>query len=160
MATVKTNFTEVQKFRQWWFWIILAMIFLSPFIIKFNSILENGFWGTFSMGILAHITSLGLLLILMAIIQVKTQVNEAGIRLEYFPIFKKNFSWDEINSAELIQFDAQQIRGRNGEFWKHYGSIRRMKNNHGILVQLKNGKNYLISTQKPAELKEALLLYK
>src|SRR5699024_531431 len=106
MAALNTKFTEVQKFRQWWFWIILALVFLSPFIIKFGSIVENGFWATFSKGILAHIVSLGLLIILLAIIQVKTQIDKAGVNLAYFPIFKKEITWDEIKKAELIKFDV------------------------------------------------------
>ncbi len=156
MASIKHNFKEIQKFRQWWFWIIIALIFLSPFIIKFNSIITNGFWGTFSKGILTHIASLGLIMILLLLIKVKTEINQTGIHLNYIPLFKKDFPWEEISETRLINYEAKEIRGRNGVFWRHYGSIRKMKNNQGLFLKLKNGKNYLISTQKPAELKKAI----
>jgi len=159
MASIKPDFKEIQKFRQWWFWLIIALIFLAPFIIKFQSIIDNGFWGTFSKGILAHISSLGFFIILLAIVKVKTTIDKSGIKLSYFPFFKKDFSWNNITEAKLIAYKAKEIRGRKGIFWRHYGSIRRVENNQGIFLKLKNGKNYLISTQKPAELKKAIANY-
>lgn len=149
MATLNTPFTEEQKFTQTWLWILLILAYLSPFTIKFNSIIENGFWGTFSPGILAHITTLGMIILLFALMKLKTQVNTTGIHLHFFPFIKRHFKWEEIEEAKSVRYTLLQTGGWGIRLWTKYGTVYNIKGKKGVFVRLKNGKKYLIGTQHP-----------
>jgi|GEM_PF-2753795 len=159
MAAIEPKFQETQQFRDWKFWIIVSLIFLSPFIIKLISIIQHGFWNTFSKGILTHIISLGLIILLFIVMKTKTSIDSSGVKINFFPFTKKKFSWEEIREARMINYNYQELRGSGVRFWTHYGVIEKLRGNRGLLIALKNEKNYLISTQKPEELEKTVQHY-
>lgn len=159
MAAIEPKFEETQQYREWGFWIIVSLIFLFPFIIRLFSIMELGLWGAFGKGILVHIIIIGLIILLFIIAKTDLLMDKSGVRIRYFPFSKKKFSWEEIEEAKMINYNFQEIRGKGIRFWTHYGIIQKLKGNRGLFLKLKNGKTYLISTQKPAELKQTIKHY-
>lgn len=160
MATLETTFKEEQRFTQWWLWILLPLIFLSPFILRFGSIIENGFWGTFSKGIYGHIITIGSVIILFLVLKLKTKIDSDHIRIHYFPLVKKKFERAEIDKLEVISYTFWQVRGWGIRFWTSHGVVYNVKGNIGLSIRLKNGKKYLIGTQKPSEMNTIISTFK
>lgn len=156
MAPLTPLFKEEQKFNQWWFWLLLTLIFLSPFIIKFKSIVELGFWGTFSKGILSHIATLGIVIILFLIHRLKTQIHHDRIEINYFPFFKKTFAIDDLKKIEVITYSFWQVGGWGIRFSRSLGTVFNVRGYDGLSLELQNGKKYVIGTQKAEELKNLI----
>ena len=159
MAAVEPKFKETQQYRSWVFWILVSVIFLAPFITRIYIILELGIWEAFGQGILIHILSIVLIILLFIFIRTKVSIDQAGVEVRYFPFAYKKFSWEEIKEAKMIKYNFKQLRGKGVSYWRHYGMVAKMKGNRGLLIKLKNKKNYLISTQKPDELKKTVENY-
>lgn len=159
MATVEPKFKETQQYRNWVFWVIITVIFLTPFIFRLYFILENGLWEAFRTGIIAHILSLGLIIFLFILMKTRTSIDNSGIEINDFPFAHKKFRWEEIKEIKIIDYNFEELRGKGINFWTHYGIVDKLKENRGLLINLKNAKNYLISTQKPEELKTTIDYY-
>lgn len=153
---MKTTFVEKQRFNQWGIWALLAAIYLSPFIVNINNIIERGFWGTFSKGILAHIITLGVLIILFFLIKLKTGINSSGISVYFFPFSKKHFHWEDIKATEIIDYNRWRTRGNGFRLRTPYGTLYSIRGTQGLAITLKSGKAYLIGTQKPKEMQKTI----
>ncbi len=160
MAAVKTSFKEEQKFTQWWLWVLLILVFCSPFIVQYQSIVENGFWGTFSKGIFGHIITIGLVILLFASMKLKTSIDSKGIQLHYFPFVKRSFAGEDIEELEVISYNFWQVGGWGIRLWTSFGTVYNVRGFHGLRIELKNGKKYLIGTQKPDAIKKIITTYK
>lgn len=154
MASLTSTFNEEQTFTQWWLWPLLGLVFLSPFIINYNSIVENGFWGTFSKGISAHIFSIGSIIVLFLLLKLKTQIDQQGIHLHYFPFFRKHFDWKDIKQAEVITYTLWNVGGWGIRSSRKLGTVYNVKGYQGLSIELHSGKKYVIGTQKPSEIQK------
>ena len=63
---------------------------------------------------------------------------------------KKRVNWKEIKNAEIVNYGF--VGGWGIRLWTQYGTVYNMKGNKGLAIELLNGKNFLIGTQKPKEL--------
>lgn len=156
MAPLETNFYEKQKYTQWWLWLLLAMIFLSPFIANIQSIINRGFWNTFSKGIYSHIVTIGLVIVLFFLLRLETKIDAEGIKINYFPFVKKKFKWAEIEGIKMVNFNSFRFIHRVFRRKSLYGSLYKVKGKNGASIKLKNGETYTIGTQKPMELQKDL----
>lgn len=157
MASLKTVFKEEQKFTQIWLWILLVLVFLSPFIININSIINKGFEGTFSKGIFAHIITIGGGLLLFGVMKLKTEVNDQKIKIHYVPFFlKKEINWAEVTQAEIVNYKFSEVLGWGIRLWTTYGTVYNVKGTQGAFLKLKDGSKYMIGTQKPKEFEKII----
>lgn len=159
MAAIAPKFNETQQYRNWIFWILVSVIFLAPFITRFYIILEFGIWEAFGQGILIHILSIVLIILLFIFIKTKISIDQTGVEIKYFPFAHKKFKWKEIKEAKMIKYNFKELSGKGVNYWRHYGIVDKMKGNRGLFIKLQNDKNYLISTQKPDELKTVIQQY-
>ncbi len=92
-------------------------------------------------------------------LRLEIKVTDQSIHVQFKPLMikKQTFLFSEINSIQVETYHP--IR----EFWGYGIRISldgekgyNVKGNHGIRIELKNGKNMLIGTQKPDEVKEVL----
>lgn len=156
MAALKPEFKEEQKFTQWWLWVLLILVYLSPFLANLKNIIEDGFRETFSNAIFNHIITLGLVIVLLLLLKLTTKVNARGIQVRYFPFITKEFQWKDIESAKVIKYKFGEILGWGLRFRTFYGTVYNVRGYYGVFIKLKNGKKYLIGTQKESELKKAV----
>lgn len=159
MAPVNTTFHEQQKFNQWWLWLILLVVYLSPLIANIGNVLEHGVAASFSVGIWNHIVTIGLVIILFLILRLKTTVDANGIHMHYFPLLKKEISWEEIAQAELVHYSFREILGWGIRFSSRYGTVYNVRGKTGLAITLTNGKKFMIGTQKPEALQAAINAY-
>lgn len=166
----KILFQEKQKFTQWWLWLFLlgTTLSVSYYTVKSNTvskIIENENLNpnpdsftqvlreeyiTFDlMTILLLISPLLLIVLLFLVLRLETIVSHDCVRMRYFPFLKRTFKWSNIESAEIIKYG---FVGYGIRLSTKYGTMYNVKGSQGLALTLKNGKKYLIGTQKPEEL--------
>ena len=150
-------YTEKQRFRQIWLWVILiGILSLATFqwvqvSIETNQLINERF-----------VPFLVLLLVsnLIYAIELKTQINERGVQVQFFPIhFKPRFyAWDSILKAEVRNYSPLAEYGgwgyRIGLFGA--GKALNIQGNWGLQLVFKNGQKLLIGTQNLEKITEIM----
>jgi hypothetical protein len=160
-------FTEEQRFRKWFLLPILALPFIGILLIY---TLENkelptqeseAFWGiTITLSILVIVS------LFILSINLKTKIDEKGVFYQFYPIHfgEKFIAWNEIDKCYLKEYNSiHNFRGygyRIQPFGKMKGKTINVGGNSGIQLELKNGGNLLIGTQKVTDAKRVLETYK
>lgn len=150
---MKPIFTEEQKFTQWWLWIILIGIGVLPIlpVYKQLSVGEDlGNESTFDFGIIMFSVIVYGLIALFLLVKLKTEINQNEIRMSFIPFVKKQVSWQEIKSVEVVNYGF--VGGWGIRLWTAYGTVYNIKGNKGLAIELTNGKKFLIGTQKETEM--------
>lgn len=140
-------FQEKQSFSTWWLLAIIAIIFgygiyelVENYISQAAFILPTGIW-------------LGLLLfIFFTFVKLKTEIDEEGIHIRFFPFLfgKKTFEWDRIAEVYVRKYSLAEYGGwgwRVGPSGVAYNTA----GHSGIQLILKNGRRVLIGTHEPIE---------
>lgn len=106
-----------------------------------------------------------LLVILLFInVKLKTRIDEKGISYQFYPFHRtyKIISWNEISKSYIRNYNAIFEYGGWGmkfNFFKKRGKAYTTKGNIGLQLELNNGKQILIGTQKKEELQRVLKTY-
>ncbi len=156
-------FLEEQRFNQWWIYVILSL----SFAVSLWRSLHRYFNDENKAFIDILVTSLIFLLILFFAfsMKLKTRIDEKGIYYQFFPInFKQKFiSWNVINTCFVRQYKPIVEYGGWG-FRSSFGFTKgnvayNVRGNIGIQLELKNGKQLLIGTQKESDAQKVLATY-
>lgn len=151
---MSTHFKERQRFTQWWLWLILIGIGILPILAIYTKLIIGTDFGTNPMsnwGVVLFSLLIFGIIGLFLIMKLKTEINANGIRMNFFPFIKKTVSWKEIKSVKVISYGF--VGGWGIRFGTRYGTVYNIKGNKGLALELKNGKRFLIGTQKEKELK-------
>ena len=150
-------FKEAQKFSQWWLWLLLLAIGVLPITGLYKQLYLQETFGDTPMSSLS-LSMFGffvfLLIALFWIMKLKTQINQHGIGMHFFPFVKKQVHWDQIKSAAVVNYGF--VGGWGIRLFTSYGTVYNIKGNMGIAIVLTSGKKFLIGTQNPKELTAAL----
>lgn len=137
----RVYFKEVQKYTQWWLWLSL----LSLGALFFYMAPAN-------LGALILLV-ISLLFLFMRLI---TKVDEEGIKFRFFPFVKRAYKWQEIESAQVVDYGF--VGGWGIRLFTSYGTIYNIKGSKGLAVELKDGRKFCLGTQRPQELQKILTL--
>jgi len=156
-------FTEQQRFRQIWVWLMLIGINGLFLYGIYQQVISGQQWGNKPMsdtGLFVALGSTVLLTILFFILRLDTEIKRDGIYVRFFPFrlsFKK-YSWDKVSKSFVKQYNPIMDYGgwgiRFGLFGK--GRALNVSGNKGIQIVLTDGTRLLIGTNKPDEAKQAL----
>lgn len=149
---MKPTFTESQKFTQWWVWLILLVIMSGILIgsyIDYNSFSELDITNNHDP-IIPTILIL-LMIVLFLVLKLTTEIDQIGIKMNLFPFVKKRADWEDIDTAEVINYGF--VGGWGIRLWTKYGTVYNIKGKMGLAITLKNGDKFLIGTQKEEELR-------
>lgn len=154
---IMLTFKETQKFTQWWLWLILIAIGISPLIGIYTQLIKKEPLGD------APLSDVGLILYSIFIfatigvflrLTLKTEINSKGIQMNYIPFVKKEIDWKDIKTAEVVNYG---FVGGWGIRWNTaYGTVYNTRGNKGVAIALKNGKKIGIGTQKEEEMQEVI----
>ena len=143
ISIMKELFTETQKFRQWWVWIVLlGMAGVTTWAWIQQFILGKPFGDN-------PMSDTG--------IKLTTRIDSEGIRMRFLPLREKHFRWYNIESAEVINYGF--VGGWGIRVGSKHGTIYNMSGNKGLAIRLKNGKKLVIGTRKPQEMEDAVRQY-
>ena len=157
---MNNSFKEEQKFTQWWLWLILIVVTATIAFGVYKQIILGEPFGTKPASNSVLILSFVLLIAILMLfwfMRLKTTINSSGIDFKFTPFVHKKTAWNEIESAEVINYGF--VGGWGIRLWTKYGTVYNAKGNKGLAIQLKSGKNFLIGTQKEEELRKIIKQY-
>ena len=156
---MSSTFTEEQKFPKW-MRILLSAVSLGSLIPIYYP-LFSGIEGTDRTVLIA--VSIPLTIVLVGLtwffnaMTLKTRITRDEINFSFNPISKKQFLWNEVSSAKVVNYGF--VGGWGIRIWTSYGTVYNTHGKMGLAIELKNGKKYLIGTQKDPELESFLKEY-
>lgn len=160
------EFTEKQKFTQWWIWLILILVTIGCTYGAIQQLVFKIPFGTkpASDEVLLVLCMVPLImLIIFRLFCLETKINADGVFYRFKPIhFKdKKIEWSEIEKIYTREYKPIKEYGGWGikGSWKR-GKAYNVSGNQGIQIELKNGKKILIGTQKSQEVNEIILKLK
>ncbi|MES2557095.1 MAG: hypothetical protein V4604_13145 [Bacteroidota bacterium] len=156
-------FSENQRFKQWWLWLILlAVDALFLFGVVQQVVLGNQF-GDNPMSDTGLCIVAGMMLVITLIFgfsQLQTIITEEGVfvRLMPFHFRFRRYTWDQFSNMYIREYSP--ITEYGGWGLRHsisgYGKAYNMAGKQGLQLVFQNGKKLLIGTQKAEELKAVL----
>ena len=149
----KRIFEEKQRFNQWWLWLGMAAL-VGIFIYKRYPIeVNNKFIITFGV--------LGLVVVFLFSIHLVTRIDANGIHIKMFPFHlrKVTYAWEELYSAEVVEYSPISEYGGWGLRISSNGKAFNIKGNKGIKIQTTDGKSRMIGTQNFEEAKAVVASY-
>jgi len=101
---------------------------------------------------------LGIFLILgliasFASLKLETQVNQAGIKVNFGILANESWSWSEIKKAQLLSFSFVGFGKRKNP---KYGTVLSTGGKQGLALELQNGEKWLIDINGRKELETFL----
>ena len=150
-------FKESQKFDQWWIWIFLIPLGLFPLVGIYQQIIRGEPFGSNPMSdtmlIIVAIFIIGFVWALYSL-TLKTEIDSQEIRIKFGPLAKKTFRWSDIEKSEVIKYGF--VGGWGIRIMTKYGTVYNVRGFKGLALQMKDGKKFLIGTQKEDALKQFL----
>lgn len=159
----RAHFNETQRFRQWWMYMVFALVLASwvyTMIIMYpETQQEEGARASWVL-IGNSLFIFGTLFLLIRVFKLKTKIRKEGIYYRFVPLHFKDklIKPEDINTYEVRKYKPIQEYGGWGvkTRGKKYGKAVNISGNMGLQLYLKNGKKLLIGTQKPTEIKKAI----
>lgn len=152
----KRIFEEQQRFTQPLIWVAMAMA-IGVSVYRF--IQENG-----DEGFITPFIILGVVIILLLSIRLKTRIDEQGIHVQMFPFHLKyvTYSWSELYDAEVVTYSPMGDYGGWGVrvSLRGKGKAFNVKGDKGIKITTADGKTRMIGTQQEDEARRAIESYK
>lgn len=145
------EFKEKQRFTQWWLWLILIVTSLIPLYPIFEwFVLDRKPEDSILSLVIPFVFILGIA-VLFASMRLVTEIDAEGIRMHFIPFVSKTMAWKDIRSIQVIDYGF--VGGWGIRLWTDYGTVYNTRGNKGMAIVLKDGKKFLIGTQREAELK-------
>lgn len=157
-------FTETQRFKQWWLWVILTGVNGLFFFGFTQQVIGGKQFGDqpMSNASLTFATGTVLLLsILLLNLRLETVIKTDGIYVRFFPfhIKYKYYSWSSLTKSYVRQYSPIVEYGgwglRLGGFG--HGKAYNVSGDKGLQLEFTNGQKLLIGTNKPDELTTVLI---
>lgn len=141
------TFTETQRFRQWWLWLMLGAVVVvtaSPLWVSSTPGKPSAWIGlTISL----------LVILLFYCWRLDTRLDSTGIHYRVFPVFSwRTILWSDIQAISIIQYRFVGYGIRLG----FDGWVYNIAGNKGLRIEWKTKHKITIGTQRPAELQAFL----
>lgn len=166
-------FSEIQRFRQKWIWVLLivvAIIGVAPLVV--NIVMQvclktplgkkPSDIGEYSIITLIYMAILAVVFGLVASCKLETFINKEGITARFYPIQRsfKLYKWEDITKCYVRQYSPIKEYGGWGVRGLGKNTALNVSGNMGIQLELKDGNRILIGTNKPEEAEKVLRSYK
>lgn len=152
-------FTETQRFRQVWLWLIILAVDILIIAGIFSEMQKTKSDARATLIVAATVASLTVVLFL--ILRLDTKITAEGISYRFYPFqFKfKVIKWEEIASAHVRTYKPLGEYGGWGVRFglRGMGMAYNVSGSQGLQLQLTNGKKILLGTQRPEEIAQVLI---
>lgn len=154
-------FTETQRFRQWWLWLLVLVVSSISWWALYVQIIEGHpfgdnpapdwvVWVIFSLMGLAFP-------VLLWILRLETEITPERIRIALRPIHSRHIDIKEIRSAKVREYRPLLEYGGWGIRWSpQHGWGYNASGNKGVQLTLTDGRGVLIGSQRTDELAVAI----
>lgn len=166
---LKSGFQEVQRFRQKWLWILMAVAMLPSLFFALRGIIGQVIMGV-PMGDKpatdGEVLGIGLVVIglvvgvvvMMWTARLETSVTRDGIHIRFVPFHIKGvwIKFDEIETYQATQYRPLMEYGGWGIRYGLAGKAYNVFGNKGVRFKMKNGKRLLVGSQRAEEFSGAI----
>ena len=159
----KILFSEQQKFKQWWLWLILlGLNGIFIFGIYKQLILKEPFGDKpmSDIGLFIGLSGMLLLTLLFWNFKLQTIIKHDGIYVRFFPIHiaYRKYTWDKLIKTYVREYNPITEYGGWGLRYGLFGKGKALNVSGNVGLQLVTVHNYrlLIGTNKPEAMKEIL----
>jgi hypothetical protein len=157
-------FSEKQNQTMKWIWFLLNILALVFIVAAVQQIVFNKPFGTNPAPDWAYLLILFIISFFHYMLwssNLKTEITDEHISFEYRPFIRKPrvIKWDDVDNCYVRIYSPIKEYGGWGwrtAFTRDGGKAYNVKGKIGIQLELKNGKNILIGTQKSKEAEKAL----
>lgn len=159
----RVYFKEEQRFTQIWLWMVLiALSGLWVWQLVQQVFMGIPFGDKPAPDFVVILTGIFtvLIILLFRLLTLETIINEEGVAYRFRPFQRKPklIKPNDIAGYEVKKYSPLKNYGGWGV---RYGSSKNgnaynVKGNQGVLFEFKNGKRFMLGTQKPSEIRSAL----
>lgn len=147
---------EEQKFNQVWLWVLLLFLAVLGWYIPLETVLAGPDKDALTIGIVLFVWILaGILLpLLFGMLKLESEVRSDGVYVRYFPFHMnyRSYHWDEIKSAEPVEYRPILDYGGWGIRYGSKGKAYNVSGKEGVLLSFKDGRrDLLIGSRHPLE---------
>jgi uncharacterized protein DUF6141 len=157
----KILFSESQKFKQCWLWMLLIAVNLFTFSGVYQQVINGHPFGdkpTSNTELISGACITLLIAILLLIIRLDLEIKRDGVYVRFFPLHLKfrYYPWSQLSKCYVRKYRPMGEFGGWGLRIEFSGKAYNISGNQGLQLEFTNNKRLLIGTQKPEELTEAL----
>lgn len=152
------DFSETQRFRQTWLWILFAILsggFLA--IVAGQTmgigILANNLLPSAALALMGGLIFIVILLLYNSSLSIK--INRGGIYYRFIPFhwYHRKIEWKDIEKVYVRRFDALTEYGSGwGIKFGNAGKAYIISGNYGLQIDFLDERRVLLGTQRPGEL--------
>jgi hypothetical protein len=95
--------------------------------------------------------------LLLEVMRLKTKVGTEAIHVMLKPLSNKQYTWSDIQSAEIIDYGF--VGGWGIRIGTKYGTVYNARGSEGVWLTLESGKKIVIGTQRPNDWQKAIDKY-
>jgi len=162
-----SDFSEVQRFRQTWIWVLILPISLFLIILfgygMVKQLILGHSWGSRPLSDTA-LAIMGPLWILFGIglaylfysMKLITEVRNDGLYIRFFPLTHQKIPFEDIRRCEVRTYSPIREFGGWGIRYGRKAKAYNVSGNQGVQLELSNGKRLLIGSGRPEELARAI----
>lgn len=155
------KYTEEQKMQQWWLWLLLFAINGINLYALIQQVAYDETFGSQSLSDFALFVYVFLFVIFsyaLSLVKLEVQVDEKGISYKYFPFQRKYklILWEIIEEAYVRTYSPIKEYGGWGIRGLRKNRAINISGNQGLQLRFKDGCKFLIGTQNPSEINEAV----
>jgi hypothetical protein len=155
-------FHEVQRFRQWWVWLLLLFGAGLAWYGAVQQIVLKKPFGSHPAPDAVMImiwVIFGLLFpLLFYSLRLVTEVRYDGLYIRFFPLqfHEHKVPFGEIKKYEILTYSALKEYGGYGIRYGKNGKAYNVSGNRGVQLEFQDGKHLLIGSRRPEEFASAL----
>lgn len=149
-------FEEKQAFRQWWLFLLLGSTVVVILVPLFNDVSQENIWAILISALLIVVVVIGFL-----VLRLYTRIDSSGIYAKFSPLnfVQKKFNWNEIEKCYVREYSPLSEYGGWGI--RGFPKVRayNVSGNMGIQLVTKDGRRFLLGTQKPKQAQQIMERY-
>jgi len=156
------NFSEIQRFRQTWLWVVFAVLSGGFLSVVIGQLLGKGIFAA-NLFPGASLLLLGGLIFLLIFLFYKSslsiKINRNGIYYRFIPFHWKyhKISWTDVEKVYVRKYDIlTEYSGGWGVKFGSSGKAYVIGGNYGLQIDLLDERKILLGTQRPLELERMM----
>lgn len=151
------TYQEKQRFNQWWLWAIMLLVAGIPFYGLYRQLYLGNPFGNKPLsdtGLIIFAIFMVAFVMFFLIMRLILVIDNAGVFVHFFPLFKRKVDWDKIEQLEIVNYGF--VGGWGIRLTKQFGTVYNISGRWGLLVSMKGGDRFCIGTGRNEELQELI----
>jgi hypothetical protein len=149
-------FKEVQRFTEWWLWLILIAIGAISIVGLYKQFVLKKPFGDHPMsniGLVLSALFIFAFIAFFAVIKLITVIDNKGISIYFSPFVRRKIPWAKIKTAIVADYG---FVGYGIRYGNKYGVVYNIKGRLGIAIEKNNGDKMVMGTRQAAEMNRVI----